>query len=175
MIGINHRLSGLAAWMTGSAIIQPPIPVIIAGAAMTYGAAGLPDIDNPDSHAGHQLNRIIPGASEAIHDLVGHRTVTHWAATGIVLGLIVGFGAFLVHPSLWWIGLAFGGGWVIHSIGDCLTWSGSPLLGPFIRRPVRPPYGWRFQVGGKFEIQVITPLMIIWVGDAIWFTIRPLL
>ena len=67
-----------------------------------------------------------------------------------------------ITPQLAWFGAALGLGWLAHIVGDCLTWQGAPLFAPFIFRPIRSPYGYRFKTGGTFECAVIRRLMKIW-------------
>jgi membrane-bound metal-dependent hydrolase YbcI (DUF457 family) len=95
MMTRTHGVSGVAVWMTGDIVAQLthiPLPrtVVLAGAIATYVAAKAPDVDHPDSRPGHILNRVLPGAPYLINRLLGHRGVTHWAITGIFLGILVG-------------------------------------------------------------------------------------
>lgn len=96
MMTRTHGASGVAVWMTGDVVAQLahmplPRPVVLAGAIAAYLAAKAPDIDHPDSRPGHLLNRYLPGASDLINRFLGHRGVTHWAITGLLVGLVAGF------------------------------------------------------------------------------------
>ena len=167
MMTQTHGMTGLAVWMSGDTIIRAldlnhPYYVTIAGALITWAAAKAPDIDNPDSRPGRQINKLIPGMSDAIQATFGHRGLTHWASAGIINGAVLGFLACLIHPSLWWIGLAVTVGWLTHIAGDCCTYQGAPLYGPFNRSPIRLPYGYRIECGGPVEARVVYPIAIIW-------------
>jgi membrane-bound metal-dependent hydrolase YbcI (DUF457 family) len=167
MMTRTHGVTGLAVWMTGDAItrgldLHHPPYVTIAGALIAWGAAKAPDIDNPDSRPGRKLNGVIPGLSDAINAALGHRGLTHWAGTGIVVGTIVGVLACLIHPSLWWTGLAVTVGWITHIAGDCCTYRGAPAYGPIRCDPIRLPYGYRIECGGQIEDRIVYPVAWIW-------------
>lgn len=166
MMTKTHGMTGLAVWMSGDALTRAigtnhPYYVTIAGALLTWAAAKAPDVDNPNSRPGWQINKLIPGMSNAIEAALGHRGLTHWGITGIVNGLIVGFLAYLIHPSLWWTGLAIAVGWLTHIAGDCCTYRGAPAYGPFDRTPIRLPHGYRIECGGEIETQFVYPLALV--------------
>jgi len=167
MLTKTHATSGLAIWTTGITIANlighdiNPI-VAITSSALCYYSAELPDIDHPDSHPTRVISRFAPEIPRAIQDMCGHRGMTHWGINSISVGILIGSAATLIHPSLWWIGLAIGTGILVHVLGDCLTWSGAPLLAPFVDRPIRLPYGYRFESGGKFENMIVYPFVLFW-------------
>jgi len=167
MMTRTHGVTGLAVWMSGDTLTRAldphhPYYVTIAGALIAWAAAKAPDIDNPNSRPGRQANKLIPGMSDAIEAAFGHRGLTHWASTGIVNGIALGALAFLINPSLWWIGLAVIVGWLTHIAGDCCTYRGAPAYGPFNRNPVRLPYGYRIECGGPIEARIVYPLAFVW-------------
>lgn len=166
MMTKTHGMTGIAVWITGDALTRAsgtshPYYVTLAGALIAWAAAKAPDVDNPDSRPGRQINKLIPGMSDAIEAAFGHRGLTHWGITGIVNGLIFGFLACLITPSLWWIGLAVMVGWLTHIAGDCCTYRGAPAYGPFNRDPIRLPYGYRIECGGPVETQFVYPLAVV--------------
>lgn len=95
-------------------------------------------------------------------------------STGIPVGFAVGAGlgaaAYTMTPGGgWWLGLAVGGGSLIHCLGDAWTNSGCPIMWPIPigRRPRRwypvgPPPHWRFDTGSDAgdwtEKSVVRPL-----------------
>lgn len=166
MMTSTHAVSGAAAWLTLVAAttsvhhIHPG--VVAAGTLLAWGAAKAPDIDNPGSRPARQVDRLIPGLSEWLSQAAGHRGVTHWGVTAVILGALSEALFSALNPALWVLGLAVGLGWLAHILGDCLTWAGTPLLAPFRAGVVRPPYGWRFETGGVFERQIVRPLLWTW-------------
>lgn len=168
MMTQTHGAIGAAVWMSGDALthalgLNHPYYVTFAGALLTWAAAKIPDVDNPDSRPGRQINRLIPGMSDAIEAAFGHRGLTHWGLTGIVNGLALGALACLIAPSLWWIGLAVIVGWLTHIAGDCCTYRGAPAYGPFNCDPIRLPYGYRIECGGPVEARVVYPIALVWM------------
>jgi inner membrane protein len=167
MMTRTHGITGIAVWMTGDTVAHAcglghPYSVTFAGAIIAWVAAKVPDIDNPDSHPGRQVNALVPGLSTAIGAAFGHRGLTHWAITGLLGGAIAGILAGLASPSLWWVGLAVAVGWVTHIAGDCCTYRGAPAFGPFRRGVVRIPYGYRIECGGPVEIRFVYPAALAW-------------
>jgi len=167
MMTQTHGVTGLAMWMSGDALARAlganhPYYVTIAGALIAWGAAKAPDIDNPNSRPGRQVNKLIPGLSDMIESVVGHRGLTHWASTGIANGVTLGAIASLINPSMWWIGLAVTIGWLTHIAGDCCTYRGVPAYGPFNLDPIRLPYGYRIECGGQIETRIVYPLTVVW-------------
>ena len=167
MMTQTHGVTGLAVWMSGDTLTRAldphhPYYVTLAGALIAWAAAKAPDVDNPDSRPGRQVNKLIPGMSDAIEAAFGHRGLTHWASTGIVNGVALGALASLINPSLWWIGLAVAIGWLTHIAGDCCTYRGAPAYGPFNRDSIRLPYGYRIECGGPIEARIVYPLAFVW-------------
>jgi len=167
MMTHTHAMTGLAVWMSGDILTRAlgtdhPYYVTLAGALIAWAAAKAPDIDNPDSRPGRQINKIIPGMSDTIEVAFGHRGLTHWATTGLFNGAVLGTIAYLIHPSLWWIGLAVAVGWITHIAGDCFTYRGAPAFGPFRHDPIRIPYGYQIECGGPIEAKVVYPIALVW-------------
>lgn len=166
MMTHTHGISGAAAWITMSAILYPHPVIVAAGTGIVWSAATLPDIDNPDSRPGHQLDQLIPGLPVWLEQHAGHRGITHWGISAVLLGGILAFLLAAITPVLAWLGVAVGLGWLVHILGDCLTWQGAPLLAPFVDKSIRPPYGWRFKTGGRFELLIVRWVFFIWLVAA---------
>lgn len=168
MMNYNHRTSGFAVWVTMDAVTQlagvgMSRPAAILGAWICSAAAAYPDIDNPDSGPAHTVDRLIPGLPALINRVCGHRGATHWATTAVALGALLGWLSWVVAPVMWFIALAVGLGWLTHALGDCPTYMGAPLFGPFSKRMIHiTPYGYRFPTGGTFELDRVTPAMQTW-------------
>lgn len=80
-----------------------------------------------------------------------------------------------IAPCLAWVGIAVGLSLLVHILGDCLTWQGAPLLAPFVRKNIRPPYGWRFQTGGRFELLIVRWTFISWLIAAVGYYVYDVL
>jgi membrane-bound metal-dependent hydrolase YbcI (DUF457 family) len=113
MMARSHALSGAAGWLTAAALSTaaglPWTPsTVLVGTVVTAGAAMLPDIDCPDSHAGRSLGpitnrlaRAVAASSHRVYERTatpldrsdryrrGHRGVTHTIAVAVALGLAV--------------------------------------------------------------------------------------
>jgi LexA-binding, inner membrane-associated putative hydrolase len=68
--------------------------------------------------------------------------------------------------SAGWLGVAVALGSLIHSVGDAITRTGAPLLWPLLIRgqrwyPVRLPARLRLYTGGRVELRLIWPLVIV--------------
>jgi len=165
MLNRTHALTGVSGWLILATIFHEHINpgVAVAGAALACLTAQVPDIDHPESKPGRILNSIAPNMSELIEQRFGHRGITHRILTAITAGGIASLCLYALSPSLWWLGLAIGIGWIIHILGDCLTHSGVMMFAPFSKVVVRPPYGWRLKTGGDFEMLVLRPTVTILV------------
>jgi membrane-bound metal-dependent hydrolase YbcI (DUF457 family) len=169
MMGWTHRLSGAVVWTAGCAGLAhvghaPSVVPAVAGAALCGMGALLPDLDHPQSMASRSLGWVSRLVSAGIRAGCGHRGPTHWGIVGVVLGVVVGVLAMLADPGLWWVGLAVGGGYVVHVLGDCLTDSGAPLSGPWCRRPVGVWVPLRFKTGRRgfwVEFWLVRPVLVV--------------
>lgn len=168
MLGTTHSIANAAAWLTAVTISQiatgqSQITPAIVGTSLVVGISRLPDVDNPDSVPGRNVNKVIPGLPAWLDRVFGHRkSPLHWGGSAILAGALISVLALQFVPSFWWTGLAVGGSWFLHVAGDCLTWQGAPLLAPVSFHMVRPRYGRRFQCGGRFERRIILPVVTIW-------------
>lgn len=91
-----------------------------------------------------------------------------------MVGAAAGTWAFTTTSgSVWWLGPAIGVGCFVHCLGDSLTLSGCPwmwplLIGPAGRKqrwyPIGVPRSLRFQVDGKCENFLVTP--VLWLITA---------
>lgn len=178
----GHQLSGYAAALAVAPVVPHPGP---ANAVVTLAFVGivgigalLPDLDMPKAKAAKLLGPITwiiakiinwlsivvweatRGPKDRMGRYPGHRTLTHTA----VWGLLVGAGTFAgvsVSPAsawAWWASLAMVLGHFAHLWGDSITLSGIPLWAPFIERNGKRwfsvwtcPEPARFRVGGHRE------------------------
>lgn len=73
-----------------------------------------------------------------------------------------------------WLGIAVGGGWAVHLLGDLITKMGVPIAWPLKIRgkrwyDVSLPSFLRITAGGSFEKVVLVPLFIVVIiGASIW-------
>jgi len=143
MQGKNHVALALAIPL-GAALLTQPIflPATVAGWGGLIIGSLAPDIDGEGSVAylGNWLPRhvtpkpvvaLLNGLgrtiSGVIRSIFGHRKTLHWPVIG---GLLILLGSFWQAEWLFW----FGVGYVLHILGDSLTVSGVPLLGPLSKR-----------------------------------------
>lgn len=143
MQGKNHVALALAIPLAG-AMVAPeaafyPSSVVTWGALMVGSL--LPDMDGEGSIAywGNWLPRYVTPrpvrdllnwvgqtTSRIIRAIFGHRNALHWPVVGLIICLA---GSRLGLDWLFWLGV----GYVLHILGDSLTKSGVPLLGPIWR------------------------------------------
>lgn len=73
-----------------------------------------------------------------------------------------------------WLGLAVGGGWFVHLLGDLITKMGVPLFWPLKLHgkrwyDVSLPTFMRIKAGGKFENVILVPLFtVVVIGATAW-------
>jgi membrane-bound metal-dependent hydrolase YbcI (DUF457 family) len=111
VMGPTHALSGVAVWMAGAAGLQlcgiaVPSAELAVGAAVSAGAALLPDIDHPSSTVARTFGPVstvvahgVDRASTVVYNLTrtareeprtgGHRTLTHTAVFAVAAGSMV--------------------------------------------------------------------------------------
>ncbi len=110
MMGKSHALSGGVGWLTGCALLAtvgptPPAVAVVAGAAVSTGAALLPDLDHPGSTVARTLgpvSRLIASGVAAVAaslrlasckhcgtrpDRGGHQAITHTVVGAAGIGL----------------------------------------------------------------------------------------
>lgn len=155
MQGKNHVALALAIPL-GAALLTEPVllPATVAGWGGLIIGSLAPDIDGEGSvaYVGNWLPRPITPAplvallnglgrtvSGVIRSIFGHRKALHWPVIGAGLALL---GAWFGLDWLFW----FGCGYLLHIIGDSLTKSGVPLLGPLTTRD----FSFSPMVTGKF-------------------------
>ena len=117
MMGRTHATSGAVIWLAGSALLtaagaEPGLGAVIVGAAVTAGAALLPDLDHQSSTVAHTAGpvsqlacRLVARGCARAHaatrtyldrpDRDGHRTLTHTAIIGLAAGLLAGLVCWL--------------------------------------------------------------------------------
>lgn len=118
VMGPTHALSGVAVWMAGAAGVQllggtVPSAELAVGAAVTAGAALLPDIDHPSSTVARTFGPVSGAVSSAVDRVSttvynatrmpreaprtgGHRTLTHTAVFAVAAGALVGIACGLL-------------------------------------------------------------------------------
>lgn len=90
MMGVSHALTGALAWSALQVVNPQPTPVLVAGLAVTAGAALLPDLDHHGSTATRclgPLTKILGRVIQAVSG--GHRRGTHSLLGCTVLALAV--------------------------------------------------------------------------------------
>ena len=112
----------LPAW--GGLILGSLAPDIDGGGSIVYVGDLLPRKITPKPLRA-ALNGLGKTASDIIRSIFGHRKALHWPAWGLLLASIG------VAMNLDWL-VWFGIGYMLHILGDSLTKSGVPLLGPVI-------------------------------------------
>lgn len=168
MQGKNHVALALAVPLGAAMLASTPLPPTAgAWAGLIIGSLA-PDIDGGGTIAywGDFLPRkITPGplraalnglgktVSDVIRSVFGHRQAFHWPTWGFILivaGVVTGY------QWLVW----FGAGYILHILGDSLTKSGVPLLGPFITHDI----SFTPMVTGKFTESAFGVLLWAFVG-----------
>jgi membrane-bound metal-dependent hydrolase YbcI (DUF457 family) len=82
---------------------------------------------------------------------VGKGGTTVWVSRPVVAGLIAGGMMWMwPAPAGWWLGVAVGGGCLIHNLGDAMTNTGVPLFFPWEIKgcrwyTIRVRESWRFE------------------------------
>lgn len=90
MMGVSHALSGMVAWSILQAVHPEPLPVQVAGYAVTAGAALWPDLDHPGATATRSLGPLTMMLGQVVQFLSGgHRRGTHSLLGCTVLALAV--------------------------------------------------------------------------------------
>ncbi|MFI5749000.1 metal-dependent hydrolase [Streptomyces sp. NPDC051644] len=111
VMGPTHALSGVTVWMAGAAGLQlcgvsVPTAELAVGAAVSAGAALLPDIDHPSSTIARTfgpvstaVSHLVDRVSTAVYNMTctareaprtgGHRTLTHTAVFAVAVGGLV--------------------------------------------------------------------------------------
>lgn len=101
MMGPQHALTGAAAWSCLIAVHPPAVPVLVAGYAVTAGAALWPDLDHPDATAARSLGPLSWAVAKVVQALSGgHRRGTHSLVGCAAVGVLC---ATAVHarPAIW--------------------------------------------------------------------------
>ncbi|WP_146811437.1 metal-dependent hydrolase [Aneurinibacillus danicus] len=113
----------------------------------------LPDIDHPNSYIGRRSF----GLANIIHDLCGHRGITH----SLIMWILVFLPALWFYPTLFMFGLTIG--YLGHILGDSFSVSGVPLLYPLTKKKFPAPITYRT---GSFEeilIFIIACILLLWI------------
>lgn len=175
----GHQLTGYAAALIVAPVIPhpgPPNALVTAGFVGVVGiGALLADMDMPGAKASkllgpvtwilawliNRLSIIVWEATRTSRDkqgrYPGHRTLTHTALWGVLLGVgtFAGVSATPAAAWAWWASLAMVVGHFAHLWGDAITLGGIPFFAPFVEiRGQRWACVWlvpkpmRFRVGG---------------------------
>jgi len=101
MMGPQHALTGAVAWSVLITIHPPTVPVLVAGYAVTAGAALWPDVDHPSATVTRSLGpltwilcRVVTAVSG------GHRRGTHSLLGCATLGILTA-AAVQARPAIW--------------------------------------------------------------------------
>lgn len=179
---VGHQLSGYVVALAVAPLIPHPAadPGLTTLAFVCFVGIGalLPDLDMPSATAAkllgpvtwilawliNKLSLIVWESTRAPRDRMGrypgHRTLTHTALWGVVVGVGTFAGVSASPLSAWafWAAMAMVLGHFAHLWGDAITLSGIPLWAPFIKRNEMRwfsvwvcPKGARFRVGGHRE------------------------
>lgn len=112
MMGVSHATTGVAGWLVIQAGMAhlghpQPWPTVVVGAAVTGGAALLPDLDHPDSTVAHALGPITRNLARGVAwtsgrvknvtrtrrdkaaPLMHHRGLTHTLGAALAVGGIL--------------------------------------------------------------------------------------
>lgn len=174
MQGKNHVALALAIPM-GAALVTGRADVLPGDAAswvaLVVGSL-LPDMDGEGSIAywGNWLPKYItPWAvraglnwlgqtvSRVIRAIFGHRNALHWPLWGFILMFWASkWGSLAGVDFVFWLGA----GYVLHVLGDSLTKSGVPLLGPVFQKDI----SFTPMVTGKFTESALGALLWLFVG-----------
>lgn len=161
-----HRIGGLTvASVTGMYLYQqqytstyqvftsPNYPILpnlfcfgILGGFAILGSV-LPDIDLPNSYIGKK----VPAISRKINTRFGHRGLTHYPSTLIVISLLLLIifqnieMITLVRGIYFWGSVGFVGGYLSHILLDLFNSRGLALLAPFSKVSIKIPSGITFR------------------------------
>lgn len=174
MQGKNHVALALAIPLAVSALAGGPLPVSVAGWGGLIIGSLAPDLDGGGSVAyiGNFLPRhitpkpliaLLNGIGKTISDVIrsvfGHRKALHWPSWGLFIMaagyLTTGYWLLTSELLLW-----FGAGYILHILGDSLTKSGVPLLGPLSTQDI----SFIPMVTGKFTESAFGWLLWAFVG-----------
>lgn len=121
MLGRSHVACAAAGW----AVAAPTVAALfgqhldplgyVASLAVAAGSGVGPDIDHPGATISHTHWPVSKLVSELVHDLGGgHRKVTHWLTTGVLVGAVV-TAAGVVWPR-WTLAVVLGicGAWALR-------------------------------------------------------------
>jgi len=176
MQGKNHVALALAIPLAGAAIGGPLPEGAGQWAALVLGSLA-PDIDGGGHIAywGNWLPRQITPApvvallnglgtttSNVIRSMFGHRQAFHWptwAGVMMALGLVLGQGWLI------WLGV----GYLLHILGDSLTKSGVPLLGPLSTRDI----SFSPMKTGSITESILGAALWLFVGWQLWQQASP--
>lgn len=178
----GHQLTGYAAALAVAPVIPHPsgnnVLVTVAFVAVAGIGALLPDLDMPGAKASkllgpvtwilawliNKLSIIVYEATKMPKDrggmFPGHRTLTHTALWGVLMGLTTFLGVLATPASAWalWAALAVVVGHFAHLWGDAITLGGIPFWAPFWKRSEKRwgpvwlvPRRARFRVGAHHE------------------------
>jgi len=185
MMARTHSVSSVAGWLGGcwlagkvGAPVDPGTVALGAG-AVTYTSM-LPDVDHHSSTISRSpwtmpLRWLFVAARavvwvfsrRAAREWFAHRRITHSLAFAAVAGAAVyPLGQALAQwvPAAAHLGLFVAAGSLGHTLGDCLTNSGCPLLAPLSWRRFRVPL---FSTDSGAEAWVVVPLFSVaaaWLG-----------
>jgi membrane-bound metal-dependent hydrolase YbcI (DUF457 family) len=163
MMAFSHAPSGAAVWLPLAAASGVPAGTNLACAAVAAVAALLPDLDHPSAF----LARAIPGGGVLARVVAGvtggHRRGTHTIVAALIVGMVcTALAAGTPWAAARTAAAAVFVGYLVHIVGDCLTYGGCPVFLPFSRRRFSARL---FRTGSTFETLIVAPTfgaIVVW-------------
>jgi membrane-bound metal-dependent hydrolase YbcI (DUF457 family) len=128
MIAPEAAFVPASVWAWGGLVIGSLAPDMDGEGSIAYWGNWLPRYITPRP-VRDLLNWVGQTTSRIIRAIFGHRNALHWPMVGLLLAVA---GSRLGLDWLLWLGV----GYVLHILGDSLTKSGVPLLGPVWRQDI---------------------------------------
>lgn len=150
------------------------LPVLAATGNFTVGnciaigiGALLPDVDEPYSWIGRKTR----GISDLLHDVFGHRGMTH-SLLGITFVLIPILFAIAMTPLSFFTGMCVVAGYVLHLIEDSFSANGVKWLLPISNEKFQSGFHIiYYRTGGSVEIGILILSTIILLIEIVNFSL----
>lgn len=172
MTARNHLASSMSVSLLPLLVFPPlPLPLVKLYLVGVVIGALTPDCDEPQSYIGNRM-RIV---SDLLHELFGHRGVTHTLAALLFYVAVFLFVRFMFPEQfdtdqLAAFGVGFLTGNLLHMLGDMMTKEGGiALFYPISRKRLYLlPKALRFRTNGIVENLVISPLFAVLLAYAVY-------